>query len=194
MTYRPIAVCLLAVLAGCNSPPVRYYTLMPEARLGVLPASLQSTETVIVIGPVTIPAMLDQTQMVVGKGSQQMDVREVERWVAPLKEEFTSALAARLGILLPQATVAAFQQSAGMDADIRILVDVSRFELGPGQQTTLDVLWRIKGDGISTPRRGRTQISMPAKGPGYEHLAEAQGRAMEQLAGELAANLKANEK
>lgn len=190
---RRLALCgLTLALAGCSSAPDRFYTLMPDFRSGPRPAATTTVERVVVVGPVTVPAALNQAQMVVSRGGQQMDVREAERWSAPLKEEFTAALAARLETLLPQLAVAVHHQSAGLDAELRIQVDVSRFELGPGRQTTLDALWVIKGGDPVAERRGRTRLAVPAGGDGYEQLVQAQGRALDQLAQALAAAVMAH--
>lgn len=187
MTRRLALFGLTLVLAGCGSAPDRFYTLMPDARSGSRPAATAAVERVVVVGPVTVPAMLNQAQMVINQGGQQMDVREAERWAAPLKEEFTAALAARLEALLPQMAVAVHHQSAGIDAELRIQVDVSRFDLGPGRQTALDALWVVKGDDPAAERRGRTRLTLVAAGDDYQQLAQAQGRALDQLAEALAA-------
>jgi uncharacterized lipoprotein YmbA len=116
-----------------------------------------------------------------------MDVREAERWAAPFREEFTGALAARLEALLPQMAVAVHQQSAATDAGQRIEIDVSRFDLGPGRQTQLEVLWAVRSEDPMAERRGRTRIAETAQGEGFEALAAAQGRALDRLAQTLAA-------
>ncbi|NJD06578.1 MAG: membrane integrity-associated transporter subunit PqiC [Methylococcaceae bacterium] len=193
MTPRLALFGLTLVLAGCSSAPDRFYTLMPDSRAGPRPVATTKVERVVVVGPVTVPAMVNQAQLVITQGGQQMDVREAERWAAPLKEEFTAALAARLEALLPQMAVAVHHQSAGIDAELRIQVDVSRFELGPGRQTALDALWVVKSDDPTSERRGRTRLAVVAAGDGYQQLAQAQGRALDQLAEALAEAVKAPE-
>jgi uncharacterized protein len=188
---RPALVGLMLILTGCGSTPDRFYTLMPDSRAAPRPAVTTKVERVVVVGPVTVPAMLNQAQMVINQGGQQMDVREAERWAAPLKDEFTAALAARLEVLLPQMAVAAHHQSAGLAAELRIEVDVSRFELGPGRQTALDALWVVKSDDPAAERRGRTRLAVVAVGDDYQQLAQAQGRALDQLALALAEAVKA---
>lgn len=191
MKLRSLSIWFLAMLAGCASAPDTYYTLMPESAMRADTASTQGIERVIVVGPVTIPASLDQANMVISKGGHRIDVRESERWAGPLKEEFTSALAARLGLLVHNAAVVPYRQSAGTEPWVRIAVDVSRLDLGPGKQATLDALWVIKSSGKdSAEQRGRTQVTVPASSENFDDLAKAQGAALNRLAQALAAELK----
>ena len=188
MMSRLVHVSLIAALAACASPADRFYTLMPATAATARSAKTSAVGKVVVVGPVTIPAAVDQPQMVINTGDHQV---ESERWAAPLKDEFTAALAARLGALLPAETVAAHHQSAGLDAAMRILVDVSRFELGPGDRASLDALWIIKNTADGSMRRGRTQVTVPSDGSGFDQLAAAQGIAVQRLAQALAAALSA---
>jgi uncharacterized lipoprotein YmbA len=191
MKLQLAALSLAAGLTGCASTPDSYYTLMPSTGPDFRSRTTLAPNDLVVVGPVTIPAMLDQTQMVISKEGNEMDVRETERWTAPLKDEITAGLTARLSEMLPDITVVAYLQSAGSGAETRVTADFSRFQLGPGQQTVLDALWTIKRSGVEQAlRRGRTQISVSASGSSYAQLAAAQGRALDQLAKAIALNLK----
>lgn len=104
---------------------------MPTNKPVATQAPLGESAKVIAVGPVTIPAALDQPQLVVSVGGHEVEVLEEHRWAAPLKDEITSALAARLSGLVSNATVTAYGQSAALNPNVRVLVDVSRFELRP---------------------------------------------------------------
>lgn len=182
----------IAFLAGCvASAPARFYTLMPTNEPVAAEGTLSDSARVIVVGPVTIPAALDQPQLVITTGDHEVEVLEQHRWAAPLKDEVTSALAARLSRLAGDATVAAYGQSAALEPNVRILVDVSRFELRPQEKVVLDALWTIKtNDGATESRRGRTNLAVPAPNDDYAGLATAQGRALDALARDIAAALR----
>jgi uncharacterized lipoprotein YmbA len=82
--------------------------------------------------------------------------------------------------------VAAFHQSASMRAKTRVSIDFSRFELGPGRQTSIDAFWFIKQDNKDAELRGRTKLSTSAATSGYADLATAQGEGLEKLAKAIA--------
>ncbi|HYE35610.1 PqiC family protein [Methylocaldum sp.] len=180
------------LFAGCGgSAPARFYTLMPTNDPATARGTLSDSTEVIVVGPVTIPAALDQPQLVITKGEHEVEVLEQHRWAAPFKDEITSALAARLSRLLGNATVAAYLQSGSLDPDVRILVDISRFELRPGDGGAFEALWTIKSNDERTARRGHTKLSIPAAGEDYAELVTAQSRALDAMAQDLAAALRA---
>ncbi|MGX2040405.1 PqiC family protein [Methylocaldum sp. MU1018] len=184
-------ILLIGLCTGCGgSAPARFYTLMPTDD----PASARGTvgdgAEVIVVGPVTIPAALDQPQWVVTKSEHEVEVLEQHRWAAPLKDEITGALAARLSRLLGNATIAAYAQSASLDPDVRIQADISRFELIPGDRVVLDALWTIKANDEGAARHGHTRLTIPAAGKDYAGLASAQSRALDAMAQDLAAALR----
>ncbi|MBS1214812.1 MAG: uncharacterized protein H6R26_3429, partial [Proteobacteria bacterium] len=158
---RSLSIAFLTVaLSACNtSAPARFFTLMPASATSAI-GQQGIGDKVIAVGPVTIPASLNQAQIVVSKGDHEVDVRENERWASPLKDEITAALAARLASLVGGATVAADSQTAADHADVRILVDFARIELKPGDKVTLDAVWTVKSGGKDVSRHGRTVVSV----------------------------------
>jgi len=182
----------IGLCAGCGgSVPARFYTLMPAGEPTAARGALSDGAELIVVGPVTIPAALDQPQWVVSKGEHEVEVLEQHRWAAPLKDEIASALAARLSRLLGDATVAAYAQSASLKPDVRILADISRFELHPGDRIVFEALWTVEAKDEGKVRRGLTRLSIPAAGSDYAGLATAQSRALDAMAQDLAAALRA---
>ena len=75
------ALCVVvAVAAACAStPPSRFYTLSPAAPSGTTTSKLS-----VVVGPVSIPALVDLPQMVVSTGPNQVSIDEFNRWASPL--------------------------------------------------------------------------------------------------------------
>ncbi|MGX2030722.1 PqiC family protein [Methylocaldum gracile] len=181
----------VSLFAGCGgSAPARFYTLMPANDLVAARGTLSDSAKIIVVGPVTIPAALDQPQLVVTKGEHEVEVLEQHRWAAPLKDEITSALAARLSRLVGDATVTAYAQSTSLDPNVRILIDISRFELRPKDRAVFEALWTIKMNDETAVRRGHTNVAIPAANSSYVGLATAQSRALDALAQDLAAALR----
>ena len=95
-----LAACsLVALLGGCGSVPREYhYTLnaQPAAAAATAPQSSFS----IAVGPVTVPEMVDQPQMVVQAAPNRVAIEEYRRWASPLRSEIALVIAANLSQML----------------------------------------------------------------------------------------------
>ena len=69
-------------------------------------------------------------------GASQVTINEFERWAGPLKGEIARTIAENLTQLLGGASVFAYPQSANVEADYKVLVDVQRFDSAPGDAPT----------------------------------------------------------
>lgn len=186
----PFALCWGALLgmAGCSSPPSRFYTLSPTA----VPASTTSTLSVSV-GPVSIPAMVDQPQIVVSKGQNQVYPDEFNRWAAPLSDNVAQVVAENLAALLGTQQVTLFKQPLGTRPDVRAAIEVQSFGSAPGDAATLNAVWLVRRSQDGATRTGRTSVSEPTNGLGYEALAAAHSRALAVLSNDIAAGIRALE-
>ena len=174
-----------ALLAGCSSPRVTFYTLNAEATPDAAPPAFAP----VAIGPVTLPALVDQPQLVVRTGANRVEILEQHRWAEPLKSEIPRVIAANLTLLLNQARVSTYPQNAGQDADYRILLDIQRFELSAGKGVAIDALWSIRRVAGGALQTGRSTVSEPAT-DGYETLVAAQSRALAAISRDLAGALR----
>lgn len=181
-----MTLCLSAVLlVGCSrSPRVTFYTLNPVgAPEAALPAELIDSVN---IGPVVLPELYDQPQLVVRLDANRVDILEVHRWAAPLKSEIPRIIAEDLARLLKPARVAAYPQNAALDAEYRIQIDIQRYEMTAGQGVALDALWSVRRAGGISVKTGRSVVSEPVAAAGYEALVAAQSRALGSLSRDLA--------
>ncbi len=174
------------LLAACStSPRATFYTLSAIATSETgspVPVSVD-------VGPVTLPAMVDQPQLVVRSAPNQVEVLEMQRWAEPLKNGIAQAIAADLATLLPQARVSAYPQSAGLDADYRVQVDVQRFDMIKGEGVTLDLLWSVRRTGGGGSNNGRSVVRESA-GADYDSLVAAQSRALAAVSRDVAQALR----
>ena len=185
-----LTLCLaLLLLTGCSrSPRVIYYTLNVTAA----PEAAAPAPFSVALGPVSVPAMVDQPQLVVQTGANRVDILEIHLWAAPLTSEIPRIIVADLAVLLRSAQVSAYTQNAGVDADYRVQVDIQRFEMTPGEAATVEALWSVRRVGGDAPRKtGRTVVSEPAGVAGYEALVAAQSRALVAVSRDLAQALRA---
>ncbi len=175
---------LLAGFAGCaSSPPARFYTL--EARSVAMPAASKADYSVLV-GPISIPDLVDRPQMVLRVDASRVTIAEQDRWAEPLKIAITRALAGNLGQLLAGARVASYPQATGSPADFQVFVDVQTFDAALGSGSTVEVLWTVKaGDGKSE-KAGRSVSREAASGGDHAALVAAHEKALAAISREIA--------
>src|ERR1700732_5486535 len=104
-TVRLIWITMVAVAAcGCSTTPARFYTLDPTASPDGAPAAHMA----VAVGPVTVPASVDQPEFVVQVASNRVELDEFNRWAAPLNDSIARAVAGNLVVLLgtPDVTAA----------------------------------------------------------------------------------------
>ena len=185
-----LTVSLTAALAGCaRSPRVTFYTLEPGAQVEAAEAA--GAVPSVVVGPVTLPELVDRPQLVVRVAANRVDILETHRWAEPLKSELPRAIARDLGRLLGSNRVSSYLQHAGADADYRVLVDFRRFESSPGQAVTLEADWSLRRGAGGASKTGHYLAREPVLGDGYDPLMAAYGRALFALSGDLARAIRA---
>jgi uncharacterized lipoprotein YmbA len=111
-----VTLCAVAALAaGCASPPSYFYTLSAAAAPAATPAA--AAKLSVVVGPVSIPAIVDLPQIVVSTGPNQVSIDEYNRWASPLQNNISRVVAENLVAMLGTTRVSQFQQSLIADAD-----------------------------------------------------------------------------
>ena len=179
--------CVL--LTGCTgtSPVTRFYTLNPAA----LPAAADARSPMtVVIGAVSLPDGLDRPQIVLRGAGNQVTFSEFERWLGTPKDEIALAVAGGLKQALGGASVFAGPLSAGMSADVIVLLHVQRFDSVLGDAATVEAAWQVvpaKG----APKAGQSSAREAAGGPGYDALVAAHSRALAVVSRDIAAAIRA---
>ncbi len=186
------AIFLLVAASGCaRSPVVNFYTLTAVAPEAASPAAAYHS---VVVGPVTLPELVDRPQLVIRVDANRVDILETYRWAEPLKNEIPRLLAENLARLLRPARVSTYGQSASRDAEYRVLVDIQRFESIPGDGVTIGSLWSVSRNAVGAiPRKGRSLVHEPAVGAGYDALVAAHGRALAAISRDIAQALSEEE-
>lgn len=135
-----ISIALMAGIAvGCSTAPSRFYSLTSTATADGTPP----TSAAVMVGPVTIPASVDQPEFVVQVAPNQVKVDEFNRWVSPLNDSIAHAVAANLVVLLGTPEVAN-SQLANFVPDYRVTIDVQRFESIQGQAAVVEAVWTVR--------------------------------------------------
>ena len=182
-----ISIALAAALAaGCSTAPSRFYSLSSTSTADGAPA----TSAKVMVGPVTIPASVDQPEFVVQVAPNRVEVDEFNRWVAPLSDGIARAVAGDLVVLLGTPDVAG-SQLANFTPDYRVTIDIQRFETNKGQGVTVEAVWTVRKTAGGETVSGRTVASETAQGQGFDALAAAHSQAIAKMSGEIAAAIRA---
>ena len=197
MKRRPAAQVILVgglalVSAGACSiksetAPSRFYMLR------ALPTDASSSATqgaggpVLVLGPVTIAAYLDRPQIVTRGSGREVKLSEFERWAEPLKDDVEAVMANNLSVLVPTERISVYPAMLPPDVDLRIAVEVLRFDGSLGGEAVLEARWSLIVSDTDEPiLTKRSRFEQATGGPGYDAFVEALNRALEALSREVA--------
>jgi uncharacterized lipoprotein YmbA len=191
LTRASVLICsVLTIAAGCSTPPQeRFFTLESVAASQAAPNSVVA-DFVVVVGPITVPEMVDRPQIVLRTAPARVEIAEQARWAAPLKSEIPRVVADHLARLLDRARTAAFAERASGTPDYRVLIDIQRFESVPQQGATIQASWTVRTPS-GEPLIGRSLVSEPA-GAGYDELVAAHSRALGAISRDIAAAIEAS--
>ena len=182
-----VVAIVAATGAGCASPQVHYYSLMPDV---VHAARTQSgTAVAVAVASVTVPAAVNRPQLVIGSGERARLLLEQERWIEPVAEDLQRAIAQHLASRLVDMNVLIGGERGADAAAFRVFVQVRRLEMSLDSGACLDAHWLILGRSFQPVREGEFFGSVPATVKGYAALVRAQSAAVGSLAAEIAVAL-----
>lgn len=180
-----IGLALLAALGACASRPARFYTLNEAAAATTTPMAVSVS-----VGPVSIPAIVDTSTIMVSVGPSEVRPDDFARWASPLRDSIAHALAGDLTALLGTARVTLSTQVWSQAPDYRVAIEVERFESAPGDAATLEALWMVRrSDGAE--REGRTTVREETGGSDMSAVAAAHSRALARLGADIAQAVRA---
>jgi hypothetical protein len=191
MTGRIANLILIAFVAaaavGCTaSAPARFYNLDSTAKPDGAPAA----RAAVMVGPVSIPASVDQPEFVVQVAPNRVEVEEFNRWVAPLSDGIARAVAGDLTVLLGTPDVAT-APLLNFNPSYWVTIDVQRFDSIRGQEALLEAVWTVRRTTGGETRSGRTLARETVQGDGFDALAAAHSRALAKMSGDIAAAIRA---
>ena len=176
-----------AAVVGCSrTATARYYTLDSTATPDAAPVNHET----VTVGPVSVPASVDQPQFVVQVAPNRVEVDEFNRWVAPLGDSIARAVAGDLAVLLRTPDVAT-GPLANFDPAYRVTINVQRFDSIRGQAAVVEAVWTVRRTADGKTRSGRTVAREAVQGDGFDALAAAHSRALAKMSGEIATAIRA---
>jgi len=187
-----LGLSILVALTGCagSSAPARLYVLTPapEARVAPLGAAVPGGPA-LGVGPVRLPGLLDQPQIVTRRGAEEIEEAEFHRWAEPLAESVPRILAENLAALRKTERVALFAWAPAPAVQHQVVVDVMRFDGALGGDVVLDARWWILATDGQELAGNRAVLTQPTGSTGYTALVAAMSGALAALSREIAATL-----
>lgn len=178
-------VLLPLLLLSCSSTR-HYYILTPSGK----PPSHQGKG--IGIGPVTIADYLVEKPYVVFQSSpNRMEISDLQEWAGDLRSNFTRVLGTNLGRRMNTGNIRSYPWDRKNELQYQVTVDLSQFHGTSDGDAILEASWRaysLPGGRLITTQT--TTLLEPMTEDGFDALVAAQSRLVDQLAAEIAAQLK----
>ncbi|MBP0595909.1 membrane integrity-associated transporter subunit PqiC [Paraburkholderia sp. LEh10] len=189
MLARGACLCVVAVtlLAACSSPRSSFYTLTSDAALDSTGAPLPVS---VVVGPVTIPELVDRPQFVTRVSRNEVRLNEFARWGEPLRSGVADVIAADLSRLLGSPRVSVSSQTVAGTEACRVRVDILQFDSMPGDAVAIDALWTVRVTGRTALLTGRSTVREQVQGTDDAALVAAHSRALASLSRDIAAAIR----
>jgi uncharacterized lipoprotein YmbA len=181
------AAAAITLLAACSSPPSNFYTLSPDTTLESAGAPLSVS---VVVGPVTVPDLVDRPQLVTRVSGNEVKLNEFARWGEPLKSGVADVIAADLTRLLGSQRVSVSSQMVAGTEAYRVRVDILQFDSMPGEAVAVDALWTVRVTGRTALLTGRSTIREPVQGADDAALVAAHSRALAAVSRDIAAAIR----
>ncbi|WP_321796759.1 PqiC family protein [Caballeronia sp. J97] len=184
---RPVLVSLIvsmAMLAGCSSPRASFYRLSADPSLAA--AAARANSRPVIVGPVTVPDLVDRPQIVTRNTNNEVALNEYARWGEPLKSSIADAIAADLALLLGSDKVAPASRAIADPDAWRVRVDIQQFESVPGDAVAIDAHWTVRRFGDDNALSGRSLVRVPVDGSDWNALVAAHSRALASVSRDIA--------
>lgn len=182
-SHRIAALCACLPLAACVSERDHFYTLqtLPEGE------RTAAAPTVHALLSVSVPSLVDRSEMVVNTSDTGIVVLDHERWVLPLSDQVSQTLARdienrRSDVLIGDR---GFDQAALPPVIIK--VDIVRMLAQPHSRVRIEAHWRVVDESVGLDRIGSNSFEAPLAGEDYAAVAKAYSLTLSELADTLAA-------
>lgn len=143
--FRPLAVVALAAsLSACGSSvPLRYHTLSLP---GAATPARGSAAMLVEVLPIAVPERINREDLVLTAPGGQLDVRDGDRWAAPLGDEIRQLVDDSLWRRLRAADTYAAPVTVSADGlpQYRLALRLERLEAISGQRAVTEATWTLR--------------------------------------------------
>ena len=192
MKINPLALLLLVsvFVSACSTSAKTYYYTLQTVQAGTPIAKAATTRQVIAITTFSIPEIVDRPQLVLRAGETQVLISDNHLWGQALKSEILRNLAAHLA---SETGAQVTTPGQGSEADIKLSVDILRFDSVPNGEATIEAQWRIQRKDQAKAINGYALVREASNAAGYDAIVAAHSRALTRLSNEIAATLKSGQ-
>lgn len=192
MTF--ILCAVIMIFSGCASStqPSKFYVLsaIPQSKTATQ-TTTDNVDMLIGIGPITLPAYLNRSQIVTRTSENELKLAEFHLWAEPLKENIARVLMESLSSMLNTNQIVIYPWRASSSVAYQITIDVVRFDVGSDGNAMLNVYWTIFGkDGKEALLTKKAVFSASAGSKNYKAIVAAQNRVLIEFSREIASTIK----
>lgn len=186
MIIKWISLPVIALLiSACSSTPSVHYYILEQSAYSTTQVK-SSSQLLVGIGPVTLPALLDRKKIVTRLNNNAVQIAEFHQWAAPLQDNVTDVLRRNLALLQPNHLFRAYPWSIHGTVNLQIIIDVLRFDATLGKTAYLEANWTIKEEESQKVLKiGRTDLSAPLPESSYSAAAHGLSGLLGQFSQEL---------
>jgi uncharacterized lipoprotein YmbA len=181
-----LMLCVSTLLTACATPSTNFYTLESQSQRSVTSNTVSAKKTLIGIGPLSLPALLDRRQIVTRTENNSVQLAEFDLWAAPLKDNVLAVISKNVGILQSNSIVRAYPWSIYGDVDYRVIIDINRFDTQLGKSVNLEASWAVMEEKNHTiVSNGQTNIKQVLNDPSYNTAAQALSKLLAEFSQQL---------
>jgi len=180
------AMCFLVLFCACASRRPDHFYILSAQPQGASEA--RTTPATQVSLRVTLPSLVDRSELVLNTSMNGVIVLEHERWAAPLADLVTQTLARDLERRRSDMMVAA-QSGSHAGAAVKVTVDLVQVTVRKGERASIEAHWRILDPRTGGDAVGSEVFSAPLAQDDYsavpQALSECLGLLADRLMGQL---------
>jgi len=136
----------------------------------------------LVIGPVDVALYLKRPQLVTRPTASELRVDEFRHWAEPMPDAIARVIQENLSALTGIERIYTYPSRHAAVADLRVLLDVTRFEADGTGDVTLHAGWRVIRPGTQhILTESRSMIVQPSVGTAPSNVVEAMSIALATL-------------
>jgi uncharacterized protein len=182
------ALCGASLLGACAAHQPDHFYILSVQPQGVTEArTTPATQTTL---KVTLPSLVDRSEMILNTSADGVTVLEHERWGAPLADLATQTLARDIERRRRDVLVADSGADRSGGTAVKITVDVVQVTVRRGDRASIEAHWRIFDPRTSKTVVGGDVFSAPLAQDGYaaipQALSDCLGLLADRLVGQIA--------
>jgi uncharacterized lipoprotein YmbA len=185
-------VIVLFSLLACASKPVEehYYSLVLAADQANVPAKVDNAGGRLTVGPVHLPAYLNNRGMSIAVGANQIRTANHHFWAEPLEEAISKVLVLDISRLLDNVAV---ERDAGRwtaAENCRLRLEFDRFHATDDSRVVSSGRYWVSSAQASV--KGDFYTTRPLSADGYAHAVEVLRQSLSVLAVEIVGTIESN--